>query len=183
MEKFYLDLETILQSIHLSGALHGEIPAKKLGNKAPWQARLRLTGGQVTACQILDNLGAVVNAGEPALEAISKLGSLNWEVIPEPLEGTLTMPPFINKSGPLSPAEEQAAPVPAHVPLVPYHLVNVTLKLMNQTDWPRNYRMIYLLVDGTRTGDKIAIMLTLPLAEVEQILYELQKMRVIDLKP
>lgn len=183
VEKFYLDLETILQSLHLSGTLHGEIPAKKLGNRAPWQAWLRLVEGQVAACQILDNLGAVVNAGEFALEAIAKLGPLNWEVIPEALEGTLKLP-RISQSGPLPPATETALQTPPVLPLIiPQRLLNVTLKQMNQTEWPRNYRMIYLLVDGIRTSEKIASMLLIPQPEVEQILHELQEMRIIDIKP
>ena len=74
VEKVYLDLSTILRNFHQNGELSGDVPAKKLGNKAPWKARIRVVEGIVTSCQILDNRDAVVNSGELALDALYKLG-------------------------------------------------------------------------------------------------------------
>ncbi len=188
VEKFYLDLATILQSFHQNGELHGDLPAKKLGNKAPWKALLSVVEGTVTSCQILDNRGAVVNSGELALEALYKLGPLNWEVIPDPLEGSAKLPAFkpTRKSGALPAPSTGTAPLPNPAPAqspTPYRLMNVTLKQMNQTQWPRDYRLVYILVDGQRTNEKIASMLAMPIADVEQILRELQSMRIIDMNP
>ncbi len=192
MEKFYLDLDLILQRFRQSGELHGAIPAKKLGNRAPWKARLRVIEGRVISCQILDNRDAVVNAGEPALEALYKIGPLYWEIIPELPGGTGPLPAISPLkqpgSGKLSSGPQQVVP-PAPQPLpapageIPYRLMNVTLRQMNQTQWPRDYRMVYILVDGTRSSTQIARMLSLTPAHVEQILHELQKMRIIEMKP
>lgn len=189
VEKFYLDLQTILQRFHQTGELHGDVPAKKLGNKAPWKARLRIVEGSVTSCQILDNRDAVVNSGELALEALCKLGPLHWEVIPDPPEGSGKLPAIKppRKSGTLPGLSERVPPPPSETAAtrspIPYRLVNITLKQMNETQWPRDYRLIYILIDGTRSSDKIASMLAMSLADVELILRELQSMRIIDLNP
>jgi hypothetical protein len=188
VEKFDLDLATILQNFRQNGELHGDLPAKKLGNKAPWKALLGVVEGTVISCQILDNRGAVVNSGELALEALYKLGPLNWEVIPEPPEGTGKLPAFkpTRKSGALPASPTGTAPLPNPAPAqapTPYRLMDITLKQMNQTQWPRDYRLVYILVDGTRTNEKIASMLAMPVSDVEQILRELQSMRIIDLNP
>lgn len=188
VEKVYLDLSTILRNFHQNGELSGDVPAKKLGNKAPWKARIRVVEGIIISCQILDNRDAIVNSGELALDALYKLGPLNWEVIPDPQEGSGKLPVLkpARKSGALPGVTDRISPepdpVPAHAP-VPYRLMNITLKQMNQTQWPRDFRLVYILVDGTRTSEKIASMLAMSLADVEQVLRELQSMRIIDLNP
>lgn len=190
MEKFYLNLELILQRFRQSGELLSDIPAKKIGNKAPWRARIRVDEGKISSCQIFDHRDAIVSSGGPALEALYKIGPLYWEVIPD-LAGDTGKIPVMQplkkpNSGSLSGTPERIIlPRPSIVPnqeRVPYRLVNVTLKQMNQTQWPRDYRMVYILIDGTRGSEKIARMLALPLADVELILSELQSMRIIDIK-
>lgn len=193
MEKFYLDLDLILQRFRQSGELHGIIPAKKLGNKSPWKAHLRVLEGKVISCQILDNRDAVVNSGELALDTLYKLGPLYWEIIPELPGGTGPLPAIspLKKpgSGNLPSGQQRVVQPPAPEPFpaqegpIPYRLMNVTLRQMNQTQWPRDYRMVYILIDGTRPSTTIARMLALPLADVEQILHELQRMRIIEMKP
>jgi hypothetical protein len=188
VEKFYLDLDTILQRFHHSGELLGEIPAKKLGNRTPWRARLRVDKGSVTSCQIVDTFGAVIDKGDLALEALHKLGPLTWEVILDPLEGTGKLPvaPSLRKSSTLPSVPERPVPAPNQPPAppqVPYRLVNVSLQQMNQTQWPREYRLVYVLVDGIRSSEKIAGMLAMPRPDVEFILNDLKDMRVIDLNP
>ena len=187
VDKFYLDLATILQGFRQqNGDLYGDIPAKKLGNKTLWKAQLRVVEGTVISCQILDNLGAVVNSGEAALDALDKLGRLNWKVIPDPPEGSGPLPNLnpTRKSGALPRLPDRTTPAPDAEPIhssVPYRLVNITLKRMNETQWPRDYRLVYILVDGTRTQEKIASMLVMPPADVERVLRDLQNMRIIDL--
>ena len=188
VEKFYLDLDTILERFHHSGELLGEIPAKKLGNKTPWKARLRVEKGSVTSCQIVDTSGAMINKGDLALEALHKLGPLTWEVILDPLEGTGKLPavPSSKKSSPLPSGPERPIPAPSQPPApprMPYRLVNVSLQQMNQTQWPREYRLVYVLVDGIRNSEKIAGMLAMSQPDVESILNDLKDMLVIDLNP
>lgn len=188
VEKFYLDLETILQSLRQNGELHGEIPAKKLGNKAPWKARLRVAGGHIVSCQILDQRDVVVSSGEMALEALYKLDAIHWEVRPDSLENTGQVPAVKagHKSGTLPNLVDRvppaADPEPVHSP-TPYRLVNVSLRQMNQTQWPRDYRLVYILIDGTRSISRIAEMLTMQRADVELILQELKTMRIIEINP
>ncbi len=185
VEKFYLDLASILQSFRQNGELSAELPAKKLGNKTPWRARLRVSEGQVITCQIFDSRGTLIDAGDAALEALYKLGPLNWEVLPDRLErgsGKLPVLDPMKQSGPLPAVKPEPEQPPGPSP-TPYRLMTITLKQMNQTQWPRDYRLVYILIDGIRTTEKIASMLAMPLTDVEQIIHELQAMRIIDLNP
>ncbi|HEY0752738.1 MAG TPA: hypothetical protein VGD98_02070 [Ktedonobacteraceae bacterium] len=187
MEKFHLDLDTILQNFRQNGILYGDIPARKLGNKVPWKTRIRIVEGHVISCQILDSRDAIVSSAEQALEALRKLGPIDWEVLPDAREETGKLPALKpnKKSGALPELPERVPPSsdsPSSSP-VPCRLMNVTLKQMHQTQWPRDYRLVYILIDGIRSSAKIAEMLALPLADVEQILLELQSMRIIDLQP
>lgn len=61
-------------------------------------------------------------------------------------------------------------------------LVLVTTERMNLEGWPRNYRQVYAMVDGMRTCEKIASLLSLRPEEVEYILRDLQTRRVLILE-
>lgn len=198
VEKYTIDLDTILQilqSFHRSGTLQGDLPARKLNNKVPWQAQLRLLEGEVTACSILDERGAVVQSGGVAFKSLQKVGKINWTMIQES-EQTSHQPAirFDRVTGHL-PSNPQL-PVPfqtephlstgpygqAPRPLVARRLMHVTVEQMNQEGWPRNYRQVYAMADGTRTIEKIATLLALHPQEVASILYDLQRRRVLILE-
>lgn len=188
MEKVYLDLETILLNFHQSGDLYADLPAKKLSNKVPWKAHLRVVEGNVVACQILDNVGAEVNSGDRALKALYQLGRLFWEFSFDPQPGaSIPADSQADKSSGTLPGSPEQLPITPELPvtrhLVPRRLIAITVKQMNQAQWPRDYRMIYLLIDGQRTVEKIANMIGLPLQEVELVLHDLHSSRLIDLAP
>lgn len=208
VEKYTIDLDTILQILrgfHKSGTLHGELPARKLDNKVPWQAQLRLLEGEVIACSILNERGAVVRSGEDALKALRRAGNLNWTMVPDAqqtghlpavrldrVSGSLPSDPRL----PIPPRTDPRFPTPPrsdpHLPVAPYwkaarmpvarRLVLVTAEQMNLEGWPRNYRQVYAMVDGTRTCEKIASLLSLRPEEVEYILRDLQMRRVLILE-
>lgn len=188
VDKFFLDLGTILQRLRQNGELYGEIPARKLGNKAPWKARIRVAEGHIVSCQILDQRDVVISSGEMALEALYNLEPINWEIRPDALENSGKLPAVKpnRQSGVLPGVPERIPPPhdpePVHSP-TPYRLVNVSLKQMNQTQWPRDYRLVYILIDGTRSTIRIAEMLTMTRADVELILQELKTMRIIEINP
>lgn len=196
VEKFYLDLGSILQSFHHSGELIGEIPAKKLGNKVPWKAHLRVVDGNIISCFIIDNRGATLHSSDEAIKMLYKVGTLTWEIILESLENTgktttgktpAAQPP--RSSGPLPgfPMEKAVPPAfPDPEPVrvrVPYRLMNISLQQMNQTQWPREYRLVYILIDGERSSEKIASMLAMSPQAVQEILLELKKMLLLDFRP
>ena len=200
VEKYTIDLDTILQILqgfHQNGTLHGDLPARKLENKAPWQAQLRLVEGEVISCTIVDEKGAVVRAGEAALQSLRKAGQLNWvmvqdveQTLPPPairldrVSGTLPSDPRLPAQPRLPAPRLPAAPYWKAFPRspVPRRVINVSAEQMNQGRWPRNHRMVYAMVDGARPIEKIAALLSLRSEEVEQILRDLQTMRIIVLE-
>ena len=187
MEKYYIDLDTILQILqgfHQNGVLHGDLPAKKLGNKVPWKAQLRMLEGKVITCSILDHQGDVVSSGEATLKALRGAGMVSWEMIAEPQTGTMSVPVIRpgSLSGPLSSASNRPfAPQQSLMPRypIPRRLVSVTSEQMTSAQWPRYHRMVYVLIDGVRSSEKIANMLSLRPEDVEQVLRDLQHIRVI----
>ncbi len=205
VEKYTIDLDTILQILRgfqKSGTLSGELPARKLGNKVAWQAQLRLLDGEVVTCVVLNENGAAVRSGEDALKALQKAGNLNWTMMPDseqtkrsptvrldrvssifPSDPRLPTPP---RSDPRFPALPHSDP---RLPVAPYwktvglpvarRLVLVTAEQMNLESWPRNYRQVYAMVDGVRTCEKIASLLSLRPEEVVYILRDLQMRQVL----
>jgi hypothetical protein len=187
VEKYTIDLDTILQVLggfQQNGLLQGDLPAKKLGNKVPWKAYLRLSEGKVVSCSIVDEKEMLVRVGQDALQMLRGAGQLHWLMSRDDggdneqavMEGPRRTTNVLSQYSP-APPQPQWGAFPS--PLVPRRLVMISMEQMNQGRWPRGYRQVYAMIDGARTIETIASLLTLPLGSVEQILNDLQKMNII----
>lgn len=201
METYTIDLDTILQILggyQQNGTLHGDIPPRKLDNKVPLKAQLRLFEGAVISCTILDEKGAIVLTGGTALKALRQAGQLNWTMMQEAEQSFLSVEEhFSGASNPQLPTVQTSPRLPAapsnpRLPVapnwkaypqlaVPQRLVTVTPEQMRQGQWSRNHRMVYGMIDGVRTIEKTAALLSLYPQEVEQIVRDLQTIRVVAL--
>ncbi|HEV2662737.1 MAG TPA: hypothetical protein VGU68_19175 [Ktedonobacteraceae bacterium] len=203
METYTIDLDTILQILggyQQNGTLHGDIPPRKLDNKVPLKAQLRLFEGEVISCTILDERGTVISTGKVALEALRRAGQLNWTMMQGAEQSFLSVEQdhFTGASNPQLPTVQtsprlSAVPTNPRLPIapnwkaypqlaVPQRLVTVTTEQMRQGQWSRNHRMVYGMIDGVRTIEKIAELLSLRPEEVEQIARDLQTIRVVALE-
>jgi hypothetical protein len=187
VEKYTIDLDTILQILggfQQNGVLQGDLPVRKVGNKVPWRAYLRLVEGKVVACSIIDNRDRPVQSGESALNVLRRAGQLHWLMNREEGSDSGPLPTEVQRR--ITPALPQYSPVYADPPqgmstssLVPRRLILMSMEQMNQTGWSRIYRQVYAMVDGARSVETIASILRVPVGNVERVLNDLQMMRII----
>ncbi len=187
VEKYTIDLDTILQILggfQQNGLLQGDLPVKRLGNKVLWKAYLRLAEGNVVSCSIVDDQGTLVRAGQDALSMLRGTGQLHWLMSRD--ESSESGQPQVEEQRRITKVLPQYSPVSIQPQagiffssLVPRRLVLISIEQMNQGRWSRGYRQVYAMIDGMRTVETIASLLTLPLGSVEQILNDLQKMNTI----
>jgi hypothetical protein len=95
VETYTIDLDAILQILggcyQQNGTLHGDVPPRKLDNKVPLKAQLRLFEGEVISCTILDERGTVISTGKVVLEALRRAGQLNWTMMQEAEQSFLSV--------------------------------------------------------------------------------------------
>jgi hypothetical protein len=183
METYFIDLETIfqiLQRLHHNGLLQGDLPARRFGNNVPWKAQLWLIEGKIDSCVILDQHDAVKSSGEAALRLLSEAGPVSWVLSSKAggITGSLPVTSLGSATGALSSEPLPASAIPRQKPatrsFVPRRLITVTFEQMNRGRWPRNYRVVYAMIDGTRSPEQIANLLSLHPQEIAQIMRDLQ---------
>lgn len=187
---YTIDLLTILQLLRefrRSGILRTEIPAGLARLKQPCFVVIELLRGEVIACHVKDSKGQTLLSEQNAFEAVSAAGKLNWvfDTVPEyelsgrqprgrPLPGSVQTSPLT--TGPLqTPPALPVAPRTGNLPYrarVPRRLLQ--LSQAEVSAWPRKHRQVYVLIDGMRSVEKIAAMLSAPSQAVEEVLQEIQ---------
>lgn len=193
---YTLDLVTILRLLRefqRSGILQTRLPSGLQDLKLPCVVVIELLRGEMTACHVKDIRGQTLLADQEAFEAISVMGKLNWtfEALPEHellsrrrITGLLPAPSTHLSAGPpQTPLAASTLERPAyfsHRPLVPRRLFSLNQHEINS--WPRRHRQVYVLIDGVRSVEKIAAMLSQPPHMIEKILREIESVGVIVLR-
>ena len=157
----------ILQEFRQNGMLQTEIRNVR-GLKGSLQAQLNLADGEILSCTIQDSNGHILYTNHDALSLLADLGPLDWI-----LTLKQTLPPVsITNTYPSVPPSP-----PITYPRIPRRAIHLNQAQMNS--WPRKHRMVYVLVDGQKTVDNLALMLSLTPSAVEEVLHELQSINVI----
>jgi hypothetical protein len=145
------------------------IETEETGSAKSWQAQLSFVDGIVTVCQVshkADGRSLFTNGG--AIRWLTSLPSLTWTLetlAPQPLLPQAVNGPQMFASSP--------SPVPRRFRQVEQ---SVILSLS------RKQRQVFALVDGTRSIEKIAVILRQPVEVVTKVLHELEMMGVITLE-
>ena len=142
----------------------------------------------MTLCHAKDAKGQTLLSGQEAFRAISAAGKLNWifdAVLEQELPGgQQSKQEFPGQAAPtshLNPGFRQTSPslpVPqwpvkfSQRSLVPQRLIALGYADIN--GWPRRHRQVYVLIDGVRSVEKIAAMLSQPSQLIEEVLREIQ---------
>ena len=168
---YKLDLAALLQMLQefqQNAILHTEI--ESIPNaRGRFQVQVSLFEGKVSSCLIRDRSGNTLLANSDALDWLQRLGTLNW---------TLTL----QQSGPAAPAQNSpllSPSVPRPSIPIPRRIAHVTQEQMSQ--WSRKHRAVFVLVDGRKSVEQIAGLLSLPVKEVEKVLRDLQSTRFVAL--
>jgi hypothetical protein len=126
----------------------------------PWQAELTLSQGQVTSCQVRQSTdGQLLLTDTEALQWLASQGSRSWDQVSTPPR--LVLPTrSIPQEEPLMP---EAVPQKLEV-----------LEFVESRTWSRKQRQVFGLIDGTRSIERIAMILRQPLDLVQDLVRDLQ---------
>jgi hypothetical protein len=157
-------LEVLAQRQH-TGQLETTISLKE--RSSPCSAVITMHAGKISACRIFDQAGQLLLEGEQALQALLKAGDLTWKVTAAPpsLPASPGAVPFQSGiAAPSFPGSTSGAPALRPLRLYPQPLAG----------WPRRWTQVFLLVDGIRDSEQIALLLRISLEETLWILRDLE---------
>ena len=165
---YNLDFETIKQVMwehQTTGYLYADIPAGAVGLQEPSRIEVQLSAGAVVSCSIVGSSGQRL-AEKESVKRVARLGRLKWEFMPQEDISRLPAPSPVTR--------EEISVLPRRA---------VYLEQRQMQSWPRLYRAVFALVDGTRSTAKIAEVLSVGPDIVTRVLYDLQSMNVIVMEP
>lgn len=168
---YKLDLAAMLQMLQefrQNAVLQTEISSVP-GAKGRFQVQLDMFDGKITSCSIRSGDGQVLLAGDDAFTWLQDLGALNWTVTLRQISTSA-----LTQSSPaLTPSPVLRSPIPRRSVYVGQEQMRL---------WPRKYRVVFVLIDGRKSVEQIAGLLSLSIREVEEVVYELQANRLIVLE-
>lgn len=165
----------VLQQFHYSGEAHADIPAQA-AMRGGGQVILAVKDGRILSCVILDESGQKLYHDQQASRLLIKLGRLDWELAPFS-SPSLSSPPATPV--PTAPAFQAPARPPAQTNYgqrsrPPRHPRRLPVSQTQMGTWSIRHRSVYMLCDGTRSSEHIALLLSRPHNLVEQTLNELR---------
>jgi hypothetical protein len=172
---YTIDLATILQLLHefhRNGILQAELPSGVPGFKRYCLVLIDLAEGKIVSCHIKNGSGQTLLAGDDALIVVHDLGKLEWTFTSQQESSLLSL----RDSTMDIPVVRAMTPMPAQSP-IPRRIVQVGQEDLNS--WPRKYRRVFVLIDGERSAEKIAAILSLPPGGVEAVVEVLRKLQSI----
>ncbi len=155
----------MLQEFQQNATLQTEIQSVPAG-RGRFYVHLSIFEGKVASCSIKDGDGQVLLANNNALQWLQRLGTLHWTLT---LQQTSTPTPVQTK-----PSLPQ---VPAPRVFVPRRIAPIAHEQMST--WPRKHRTIFVLIDGKKSVEQLASLLSLQVKDVEQVLSDLQARKFI----
>lgn len=179
---YAIDLATILQLLRefrRSGILQAELPAGLPRFKQLCQVVIELSQGEVTSCFVKNASGQTLLSNYEALQELSLLEKVNWEFNESP-ERPATSP----GQAPAPPPPQAFRPPPRQTPTFPRSPVPHRLFYVSAADasnWPLLHRQTFVLVDGKRSIEQIAAILSQPVHTVDGILQDLRSIGVVAL--
>jgi hypothetical protein len=154
----------VLQQYHYSGEVRADVPVEsKL--KGGGHVILTVQNGEIKSCLLFNKKEQKSYQGAEAARLLSKLGVLEWQL------------PSLTDRRSAAHAPVQQSPLEASTYVAPRRLI-IPQEWM--ATWPTLQRSVYSLSDGTHTVKQIALLLSQPINVVEQMIYDLQKMGVLE---
>jgi hypothetical protein len=171
----YEMMAEVLQQFNYSGEAHASIPAQA-AMRSGGQVTLTVRDGRILSCLILNEYGQKVYHDQQAQRLLAKLGRLDWELVPFS-SSLLSSPPAT--PAPTPPAFQAPARQPVQTNYrergrAPGHPRRRTVPQMQLNAWSMRQRSVYMLCDGTRSSEHIAVLLSRPRDLIEQTLNELR---------
>lgn len=173
---YRIDLKALLQlmeEFQYGGVLVAELPRGAFGIKEPCQAAVELTHGKVSGCSIHSQTKRYAS-GQYALQMLIDIGILHWQLqaqqpaIPPPAE-----------MSPLRPVFTSPPPPQQMVSHTPKRVLYARQDYLDQLT--RKQRRVYVLIDGARSAEKIAQLVSSSPNALDEVLQTLQELAALGL--
>lgn len=151
-----------LRQLGFSGEFHASVPSQAALREGG-QVILLVHGGNVVSCSILNKNGQKLYHSTEAQRLLPKLGILDWKLVP-PLAAKT-----VNADNPANASMAKPAEKDKH--FIPHRLV---VPMAEIRTWSTLQRSVYFLIDGIRSTEQIAMLLSQPLPTIEQIIHDFQ---------
>ncbi|MFL5627438.1 MAG: hypothetical protein ACJ788_17820 [Ktedonobacteraceae bacterium] len=187
------DLASLLSLLSVSGQSGILLIEPAESGKNEWQAQLSLQEGVVTTCSLINKAdGRNLLGGKAVIDLLTQSGALLW--ILEESPGPSGLP---SRPGAL-PQEQKNVPTPSpplgvigqpggmHAQPRREGASNIprrtALGAVTPIDgaWPREYRVVFAMIDGRHSSEELASLLHRSLDEVNYVLQQLRVMGLID---
>lgn len=171
---YTIDLATLLQLLRefrRSGTLQTVLSSGIPELREPCHGLIELARGEIVSCSIKSNRGRTVVTGENAIRILGGMGVLDW---------TFDVQQSQSVAIPQGPSLKRPAFPSTALSPIPRRNVQVNARDMRQ--WPRKYWQVFVLVDGERSIDKIAAILSQPSSIVDEVLQDLRAMGVVEIE-
>jgi hypothetical protein len=162
---YSLEYETMIQVLRqlgYSGEFHADVSSQAT-LKEGGRVVLLVRSGNVISCFILNKNGQKVYHDAETLRLLPRLGILDWKLVSSTSAKSST--------GPL-----RAKPVERNEPFIPRRFLVPETRIRS---WSTLQRSVYFLVDGIRSTEQIAILLSRPLPTIEQVIHDFEAFGVI----
>ncbi len=160
---YTLDFETIrqvMQAHQKTGSLHAQVPAGIASLREPCHIEINIVAGAIVSCAIIGSSGRGFT-GEKAIQELFRLGQLSWTFTSRQEVTAQLVPPALT----------------AREPFFSRRIAR--LESWHMSRLSRLHRMVFALADGTKSGAKIAEILSTSPDLVDKALNDLQSMGVI----
>lgn len=162
---YTLDIETmrqVMQAHKKTGRLHTDLPSGVPSLREPCHVEITLEAGNIVSSAIVGSSGSLLT-GDRAYYELTRLGRLRWTFTPQSL--SLSQPEPAPRA-----LEKHAISRPRRI---------VVVEQWEMRPWRRMHKLVYGLVDGKRSVEEIAKLLSATPETIEDILSDLRSIRVI----
>lgn len=190
----------VLLQFGYSGDCHADIPPQG-PLKSGARAVLVAEKGKVTSISLFSRDGKKQYDDREARSLLSRLGVLDWTLVPSQSAPStqIARTPFPDRPShldtllprtpfPVRPSYPDTPPPGTPLPTRPSYTARnadfrprrVPVPQSQLRSWPASHRAVYALIDGVRSVEQIAALLSRPPATIEQIILELRSQNALE---
>jgi len=157
----------VLHQLGSSGEFHADVPSRA-ALRGGGRVILLVQNGNVVSCFIFNKNGQKLYHDNEAQRLLLTFGTLDWKLVS-------SISP--KAASPVTPSPAQKAkPAESNGYFIPRRLMVPDAQLHA---WSTLERSVYFLVDGTRSIEQIATLLSRPITVIEQVIHNFEVAGVI----
>jgi DNA-binding transcriptional regulator YhcF (GntR family) len=154
-------MRQMMQKYKKTGYLQADLPSGVRGLRDSCRVEITLKAGEMVSCSITSSRGLLLT-GDKAYQELIRQGRIHWTFV--------SSSPLVTQTSPVRALEKNTVSRPHRT---------ITVGQMQMRSWPYMHKLVYGLVDGTKSVAEIAEQLSATPRTIEEVLRDLQSIGVI----